>query len=436
MNNKYPRLLIFSNNCFSKTGSNGRTLAMLMGKYPKDRVAQFYIQSEIPDFDVCANYFQLTDSEVLRALFTEKQPGKIVEQGSVCKHESNGAKHKRKKRRTPFSMLIREVVWKSNRWKGSGFLNWVNEFSPEIVMVQAGDNAFLLKIATDISVTKSIPLVIYNSENYYFKHRNYMKDSGIAAILFPFFMSQFRKQFKLTMNRVAYAIYNCDPLRQEYDKEFHCPSSTIYTSSSFPYSTEKKDKKGIVISYLGNLGVGRDESLIEVAEALQSINPEFKLNVYGKAPNNQIENRLLMCKGICYKGFISYQEVISVIKQSDILIQVESFSKKMKDDLKFAFSTKIADYLSSGVCIFNYAPIELASTKYLSDNNVACVVTNKEDLQKQLKNLIYDEDLRQQYIERAIVLSRKNHNAQLNGEKFCKIIEDTVYAGNADKLCL
>ena len=243
-----------------------------------------------------------------------------------------------------------------------------------------------------------------------------MKGSGIAAILFPFFMSQFRKQFKLTMNRVVYAIYNCDPLRQEYDKEFHCPSSTIYTSSTFPYSTEKKDRKGIVISYLGNLGVGRDESLIEVAEALQSINSEIKLNVYGKAPNSQIENRLLTCKGICYKGFISYQEVISVIKQSDILIQVESFSENMKDDLKFAFSTKIADYLS--------------------DNNVACVVTNKEDLQKQLKNLIYDEDLRQQYIERAIVLSRKNHNAQLNGEKFCKIIEDTVYAGNADKLCL
>ena len=71
--NIYPKVLVISNNCFSKTDSNGRTLAGFFYDYPKDKLAQFYIQNATPDFEVCNNYFRVTDSEALSSFLKGKK---------------------------------------------------------------------------------------------------------------------------------------------------------------------------------------------------------------------------------------------------------------------------------------------------------------------------------------------------------------------------
>ena len=40
MNSNAPKVLIFSNNCLSKTNSNGKTLAKLLEKYPTGKLAE------------------------------------------------------------------------------------------------------------------------------------------------------------------------------------------------------------------------------------------------------------------------------------------------------------------------------------------------------------------------------------------------------------
>lgn len=67
MNNN-PRVLVISNNGFSKTKSNGRTLGSLFQGWPKEILAQFYISSDNLDFGVCNNYFNFTDKEALLSL--------------------------------------------------------------------------------------------------------------------------------------------------------------------------------------------------------------------------------------------------------------------------------------------------------------------------------------------------------------------------------
>ena len=54
-----PKVLVISNECFSKTSSNGRTLGNFFLGWPQDRLAQFYISSADPDFDYCKNYFRV-----------------------------------------------------------------------------------------------------------------------------------------------------------------------------------------------------------------------------------------------------------------------------------------------------------------------------------------------------------------------------------------
>lgn len=63
----YPKVLVVSNNSFSESSSNGRTLGNLFIGWPKEKVAQFCISTTEPDYNICDNYFVLTDSCMLDA---------------------------------------------------------------------------------------------------------------------------------------------------------------------------------------------------------------------------------------------------------------------------------------------------------------------------------------------------------------------------------
>ena len=430
MRDEFAKVLIFSNNCFSKTNSNGKTLSKLFNAYPKENLAQFYIQNDSPDFERCNNYFMVTDREALSSFLKKKNVGRRITESITENVKIHNNSIKKPKKRTPLTMLLREMVWNSNKWIGEDFNSWLNEFVPEVIIVQAGDNSFLLNIATKLAKERKIPLIIYNTESYYFKKKNYMKDSGLSVVFYPLFISQFRKQFKETMKYASCVIYNCEMLKEEYEKHFDLPSYVVYNSSDINNTNQTiKDKELPTISYLGNLGVGRHEPLIEIGNTLQKINPLLKLNIYGKIPNDNIRNELINCSGIEYKGFINSQEVVLIMQESDILIHAENFSPFYRDDLKYAFSTKIADCLKSGKCFFNYAPIELASTQYLLENKGACVVYNQNQLEETLIKLINNKKFREGFIANALQLAEVNHNAERNGELINNLITKVVYEG-------
>jgi len=160
--------------------------------------------------------------------------------------------------------------------------------------------------------------------------------------------------------------------------------------------------------------------LIEIANALQNINSDIKLDVYGKIPDENTKKCILDCQGINYKGFVSYDEVKNIMKKSDLLVHTENFSGFYREDLKFAFSTKIADSLASGTCFFVYAPEELAISEYLLSNGAACVVCDKAQLQEKLKNLLNDFSLCKDYVNIAQQIAEKNHNKDRNVDLFLK----------------
>lgn len=433
MMNKYSKILIISNNCFSKTDSNGRTLAGFFKGYPKEKLAQFYLQNAVPDFEVCDNYFRVTDSQALRAFLKNRKTGGKVKEEDFQQSADAVAIKKKSRKRTPFTMLLRETVWNSRKWWGKDFEEWINAFAPEIVLLQMGDNAFMLKIATDIAQKNAIPLMIYNSENYYFKDKNYMRNSGIATVLYPTFIKKYRKQFDKTIEYTAHSVYICEELKKTYDEKFHKNSTAIYTASSLAPTCAEREKNPVpVISYLGNLGVGRHEPLIEIAEALYALDSAYRLDVYGRFPNEEVKKRILDCKGIRYNGFVSYEEVVAVMKRSDLLVHAENFSPFYKEDLKFAFSTKIADSLSCGSVLLYYAPRELASTKYLSEHGAAYVVSEKEALAKILSMALNDKKTRETVRQNALELAKENHDAEKNREKFWGIIEKVCYEDSAN----
>jgi glycosyltransferase involved in cell wall biosynthesis len=423
----FPRVLVISNNCFSKSGSNGRTLGNFFAGWPLEKLAQFFIQDEKPDLPVCENFYRVTDSEALKAFMRGTHVGESIElQRNVDLHPNKTISFSKKREKTPLTALIRDVVWNSKRWLNSDFESWVNKFNPQVVLLQVGDSRFMIKIAMAIAKQRKIPLVIYNSESYYFKEKNFMKASRISSCIYPIYNFFYKKQFEKMITHAVYSIYICDMLKQVYDLRFSSPSSVIMTATDVVFEKKSAFHDVPVISYMGNLGVGRYESLIEIAKTLQQIDLKYCIDVYGKLPNSNVKNLLDNCKGINYKGYVKYENVISVMHKSDLLVHVENFSEYYKYDLQYAFSTKIADSLASGTCFFVYAPENMASSQYLLNNKAACVVTSKDDLQLALTTVIENENVRLDYIEQAKKVAENKHSNKNNIDEFRGILIKVV----------
>lgn len=415
-----PRVLVLSNECFSDNSSNGRTLRNFFVGWPLDKLAQFYIHGAEADRSVCCRYYSVSDGAALRAFLKGKPVG--GKQKEVAVQSSGKPQRNGKIQRNAVSMLLRDLAWNSMRWAGSAFFDWVEVFSPELILVQAGDAAFMLRLARKLAEKYNIPLFIYNSEAYYFKEHDYFRAKGLAKVAYPLFRRYFCQEFEKTIRAAAYSIYCCDKLKKDYDLCFSLPSQVIYTSTEQVCSETSASGDTLKIVYLGNLGVGRHTGLIDIGNALQDISPELKLDVYGKFPNTDVEQALAACKGIRYQGFVSYEEVRKIIGESDILIHTESFEDFYREDLKYAFSTKIADSLASGRCFLLYAPREMACTEYLSEHQAAWIVDSQEKLQPILEKLVQDSAQRGKYISRAAWLAFENHNMEKNVKRFQELL--------------
>lgn len=422
--NELPKILILSNECFSEMSSNGRTLGNFFIGWDKENIAQFFIQNGTPDFKYCNNFFKVTDKEALKSLVLKKLGGKVELKIEENKKINNQLVTSKKIKKNPLTMIVRNLVWRIGLWKRNGFYNWIKEFNPDIVLLQAGDSPFMYDLAYDISKKFNIKLVIYNSEGYYFKDFDYFKSKGLPHLFYPIFIKILKTSLEKAYKQSSYVFYLCDELKKEYNKIFNEKSTVFYTSSEMlPILKEEKNEE-FIISYCGNLGINRHRSLIEIADTVQKIDSNIFINVYGKAPTEQVKKELEECKGIKYHGMVSYEKVQEIMYKSDLLLHVESFDEFYKEDLKFAFSTKIADSLSCGKSFLLYAPENLACTKYIIENKVAHVVTEKDKLYNTLFKIIEDEKFRKKYISNALIISEKNHRQKNNCLKFQKILKE------------
>jgi glycosyltransferase involved in cell wall biosynthesis len=149
---------------------------------------------------------------------------------------------------------------------------------------------------------------------------------------------------------------------------------------------------------------------------------EYKLDVYGRLPNEDVGLAFEKCPSLDYKGLVSYDEVKRVIKNSMIVFHTESFEKFYARDIMHGFSTKVADSLASGTCLVLYVPAHITCAKYVKENDCAVVISEPSYLKDKLAEIIDDKEKRSYYIERAIMVAERNHSADKNRKKFTELV--------------
>lgn len=130
--------------------------------------------------------------------------------------------------------------------------------------------------------------------------------------------------------------------------------------------------------------------------------------------------------GLDYKGVVPYSEVFEKMNSSDLLVLAESTSPIISRLTAYGFSTKITDYLCSGIPIFGYGPDINVGLSYLKKQNAAMVVNSLSDLKEGLLKVLEDLDFRKQIVDNAIRLAEKNHNASSNSNRFIEILNKAI----------
>lgn len=406
------KVLVISHNVFSLTDNMGKTLVSYFEDFGKDNLAQFYIHSEIPTVNVCGNYYRVTDKEMIKSVFGIKA-GKIFTEADILTAKTvsrvdtgyEAKLYQTARKRTPTIYLARNLWWRSGHWYNKQFRAWLDSIAPDCVFFVSGDYAFMYDIALKIAKSRNIPLYISCMDDYYFNNKNDSKFLG------KFQHTRFMKSVKKCISYSSALFCICDPMSCDYARYFNKKCITIHTAASFdkPLSSGENSR----ISYIGNLRYDRYLQLVDIGRALKKLDLKIDhIDVYSSEKSEEILKYLTPENGIVFHGSISADEVKDVMSKSLALIHTESFDKNIRRAVKYSVSTKIADSLMSGACIFAYGPEEIASVKYLSDNKAAVCVTSPEQLDEGLRTLLDEHKIREEIQTNARILAEKNHSPE------------------------
>lgn len=424
--NEYPRVLLISHNIFSKTSNMGKTLYNMFSEWPKESIAQLYFHSEVPTTRLCEKYFRITDFEVLKSLYKKNEIGTIFEKDQIDTELENSRIDKDVqaniyqfgRKRKSYMYLGRNLIWNFNTWNNNKLDKWIDNFNPDVIFFASGDYVFSNRIAMSIAKKRNIPIITYICDDFY------LNKEQSPSPLYYMKQNQFKKSFKKLMKTTSNCIYICDKMNKDYTSTFNNNGITLMTTSSL----NKQDitrNSDISISYIGNLGLDRWKPLVEIGTTLKN-NFNKNIDVYSYESRKNILKHLNESNGIKFHGGIGSDKVESVINNSDILIHVENNDEFTNKRIKYSISTKIADSLASGKCIFAYGPKDVASIEYLKENEVACVVTNKDELESSLRKILESEELRKYYSENGLKLAGERHNMKKNSQKLKNLINKTV----------
>ena len=417
----YPNVLVISIESLSKSTSNGRTLGNCFYGWPKNKLAQFCLKLNDPDYDLCDNYYCISDLDALKAFLCFKKAKRLTYSynSSYLPNYTSGFQ------KNAFRMLLRNVVWKTGVWKTHDFYSWVDNFMPNVVIIQNADSPFILDIARFVANRKRIPLIIYNTEGFSLFKNNWMNKNWLDFICFPIFKFIYTNSFNKLIKKAQLSIYINDLLREDYVDKYNKTGIVLYPSSIIGFNPKLYNDDIPTFSYLGNFGFDRPDALVAIANMIHSISNNYVLDIYGKATNKQKE-MFDSCKSIKYHGLVDYNKVKEVIQDTDFLIHVENQKSCWEESLKYGFSGKIADCISSGNIFILYASLNIACSKYILATGAGVVSDNLDILKDEIIKIISSRSYKKIIQIKEKQISQDNHNLLKNSHIFLESINRVI----------
>lgn len=431
----HPRILIVGTSPYTTSGTS-RTFDTFFHFWERDRVAQIFSRNWIPNKGHCAELYQITDAQLLKKwLHKPTTVGKIyyyddlVEQSgirevqdtaSVGKLYSLGIKH------SPTVELMRRVLWRKKYWCTPELNEWLDKFKPDCVLYSFSNHVFFQQVALYVAERYDIPIVTCIGDDFYF---NDQKKISPAYYLF-------RRQFKSLTGKILFrkgssASYCSNKIKEKYNDYFHMNGQVVYTNSTIQrraFRTINLDNPLIV--YFGSIRLGRNDALLDIADALGRINSDYKIEIYSGESDPSYFEKLKAHPNVTYGGSVPYSEVQKKTEECDVFVIAEGFALENINFTRYSLSTKAADSLASGAAILMYGPDDAGVVGYLRECEAAMVCSDRETLRHDIVKLFEDVNIQKMLYDNAFTAYKTNHLVESTTELFETIIEEAVKTYN------
>lgn len=423
----HPRLLIVGTVPYN-TKSTSRAFDAYFHYWEKENIAQIFSNTKKPCKGHCETLYQITDHRMIK-----RWMGKRIDTGVIFHYDELGdewtdtdlelgsevaeAAYRFGKKHTPFTHLLRGVLWRKRFWCTEKLKGWLDDFNPECVFLAFSDDYFIPQIALFVAKRYNIPIVSCIGDDYYFNIRPSLNP------LYYLYKRTYRKLIDKVLAWPGSAMYISDKIRDKYNTEFGLDGETVYLSSTIkrkPFTIINTEHP--VITYFGNIRMGRNNSLNDIGYALGEINPNYILEVYSNEQDENYFGVFKNNKNVKFMGSVPYAQVQKRMAESDITIIVEGFTKHDINLSRYSLSTKAADTLASGASILTYGSLESGIIDYMKSTGASVVCTRKEALVNNIKELMADVELQKCYYNQAIIMTKMHHNRRAS----CKVSEGVI----------
>ena len=426
---EYPKLLIVSRlNWDDNSVSN--TLTNIFSDYDPDKIARIYIETQQPNTKCCHLFYQISEFSLVkkfwkwgmktgRVLNTRIEEINSSNEVVTARQEISTMKFVRGHRSWVFS-LFREILWSLGGWKTNDLKKFIKDFDPDIVWLDGSPLILMNRLNNYVYKVAKKPMVTFLMDDVYC----YESCPNAVSKVFKYFL---RRQVKWTVEHSQHVFVSSLKMKKEYDKIFGIDSTFITKSFDAKTLRTNVDKihKPVRLVYLGNILIGRLDSLIYIAECMKEINKngqKLQLSIYtNDVIPKEKKKRLLIDNGVKILLPVTYDRVPKIIAENDVQVFVESMEGKKMSIARLSFSTKIIDYIQSGKCILAVGPKDVAPIEYFKNEDAALVATTKEELMLMLLQLT-DEFVIRQYAEKAIACGKRNHDREMMHKRIYSII--------------
>lgn len=388
------KILVISDVPWSNDNSVGNTYSNIFKNIQGVEFANLYCKSGKPDSKLITKYLQVSEKKILLDLIGKKNKEYVP----LNKYNNNDIDVLNRKEQKLYDIvrtlrfqsffLIRESIWKIGKWKTKELENFLDEFKPDIIFSFCLESIYYANLIEYCKEYSKAKLALFIADDVY----SYKKKSPVYLT----YHSYVRKSIKKLLNS-SDLIFGATPqLCEEYKTKFKLKITPLYKICENIFQTKSVVNQPLIITYTGNLFYGRWKMLVLVAQAIKDINEnstKIQLNIYTSGLTTKRMNKDLNIEGSSQLlGAIPYEKVKKTLKDSDIVLHVESFNKKEIRKTRLSFSTKLVDCMESGSCLLAIGPEETASIRLLKELNIAQVVTTnkKECVSKLLIEMLDD----------------------------------------------
>lgn len=405
MEANYPKVLIIGQQFDKKTGA-GITLTNLFQGWDKNNLAVATSEICNPDFSVCEKYYIIGDKEIERIFpFNLKFSGEPTKSGIL--DNKNGQKDIIPSQMHTLGKLtalkdkilfITGQIHRRRRFVVSNeFLQWINEFSPDVIYTQLAS----LELIRYISMLQSHlnkPLVLHMMDDWPSTITN-----NQLSVFRAYWTQLINREFRLLINKANVLMSISESMSDEYLERygrvflpFHNPIDIKCWTPIIKKDYSRKDSFKIL--YAGRIGNGIQNCLLEAASAIKNqVNRGLRIEFLIQATTDHpVLKELMKFEFVTLCHPVPYNQLPGIFSAADLLLLPNDFDKSAISFLKFSMPTKASEYMVSGTPILVFSAAETAVAKHAKKYKWAYVVSenSREKLEAAISTLYSDTDLR------------------------------------------